>query len=313
MLALFNGEKRIGSQRKRRKYDLPLNKSAGTGFLLLLIALMTFLALLTITSSFVLSAMANRWTSGLENKVTIEIPAEDSSGTLMSSEQIKNVTFKIHKILLKDPYVQEASVMSQQEIRELVEPWLGKGLLLSDVPLPGLISVELKDSSPKLIKTLEDKIQTINTKARIDTHQQWLNDLLKFTSALKFATLCLTIIIGFTTITAVAGAVKSRLEVYHEEVELLHLMGAQDHYISRQFQKHSLLIALKGSSIGMFFGIIILFFINWISGEADVNLLPDFTLTTVHLVIIGLLPLALAMISTLTTRQTVLKVLSTMP
>ncbi|MBI2234772.1 MAG: permease, partial [Micavibrio aeruginosavorus] len=69
-------ERTIGRAEKRR-YDLPLNKGAGTAFLVTLIGLMTFLAMLALTSSFTLSAMTQRWTSGLENRITIEIPTQN--------------------------------------------------------------------------------------------------------------------------------------------------------------------------------------------------------------------------------------------
>ncbi|MCB9991684.1 MAG: permease [Rhodospirillales bacterium] len=309
----FKKDRMIGKARQKRQYDLPLNKSSGTGFLILLICLMTFLAMLALAASFALSAMTERWSSGLENKVTVEIPAEKPDGTIYAPENIKSQTARAYEVLSTHPSVVSAHVMTDEEIRDLVRPWLGEDLPLGKVPLPGLISVELNDSTLKTVKILETKLQDINEKARIDTHEEWLSHLLRFTGALQFAAALLTVIIGITTVTAVAGGVRSRMAVHNAEVELLHLMGASDNYISRQFQRHSLIMAFQGALGGIGIGGIALMTIGWISGEMGVSLLPDFTLGAVQIAMLAALPVLVALIATLTARQTVLKVLAQMP
>jgi len=313
MQNLFRKERALGVSRGKRRYDLPLNKTPGTGFLILLIGLMTFLAMLALASSFALSAMTTRWSSGLENKVTIEIPAETENGTILSPGEIKQLTASAETILSSMPSVVSLHVMTNEEIAELVKPWLGDNLLLGKIPLPGLISAELQDTTPKTIKMLEGKLKALAPKARIDTHEEWLTDLLRFTGALQFAAVILTLVIGLTTVTAVAGAVRSRMAVHHAEVELLHLMGAHDIYISRQFQRHSLILAFQGALGGVIVGTIALLAIGWISGEMGVNLLPDFRLSMGQGVILLSLPVLIALIATITARQTVLKVLGEMP
>jgi cell division transport system permease protein len=73
-MKLKKGGERVLGKAQKRRYDLPLNKGSGTGFLVILIALMTFLGMLALASSFALSAMTARWSSGLENRLTIESP-----------------------------------------------------------------------------------------------------------------------------------------------------------------------------------------------------------------------------------------------
>ena len=67
-----------------REYDLPLNQSEDTRFLVLLVGLMSLLLVLALSGTFALNNMAKRWSSGLENKVTIEIPVETKAGNLLS-------------------------------------------------------------------------------------------------------------------------------------------------------------------------------------------------------------------------------------
>src|SRR5690606_32284625 len=104
---------------------------------------------------------------------------------------------------------------------------------------------------PEALRALDMRIKAVAPDARMDTHEAWLRDLMRFTGALQFAAALLTIVIGITTATAVAGAVRARLAVHGAEVEILHLMGAADHYIARQFQRHSMVLALQGGMAGV--------------------------------------------------------------
>lgn len=310
-------DRKLGVSDGKRQYDLPLNRDEGSGFLILLIALMTFLAVLALGVSFVLGAMSERWSSGLENKLTIEVPAENitqSGGKIIiPNEDVKSLTHEIAEDIARHPAVKSADILGEDEIQALLSPWLGDDVKLGDIPLPGLISVQLHVTSPETLRVLEKMAKNISPGARLDTHESWLNDLLRFTGAMQFAALMITLIIGATTVTAVAGAIRSRMAVHKEEVELLHLMGAKDDYITGQFQRHALTLTLQGSVVGVLGGGIIMVLISLISGDTAAALVPDFRLNAMHMVILFLLPVMACGISALTARHTVLRVLADMP
>jgi cell division transport system permease protein len=304
--------KTLGKAEKRR-YDLPLNRSTGTGFLMILIGLMTFLGILALALSFTLSAMTHRWTSGLENRLTIEIPAQTADGALMDHQAISTSTRNVASALRGLTGITSIHVLSDEEISKLVEPWLGDDLLKGDFPIPGIISVETSQTNARILKDIRSRIAEAAPNARMDTHEEWLNDLLRFTGALQLGALILTLVIGMTTVTAVAGAIRSRLAINRAEVELLHLIGANDRYITRQFQRHSLILALRGGIAGAVAGAAALMLIGWVAGQMGVAILPDFHLSPVQTGLLALVPVAAAAIATLTARWTVLRVLATFP
>lgn len=306
-------ERSLGVAHGKRRYDLPLNKSAGSGFLKLLIALMTVLAMLALAASFALSEMTDRWSSGLENRATVEIPAEDAEGNLLDREKIKQETDKAGQILESHPAVADVQIMNEDEIKQLVAPWLGEDLAMDSVPIPGILSLTFQENAEVNLKLLQDRLQQAAPGARIDTHESWLADLLRFTGALQFSAALLTLVIGITTFVAVAGAVKSRLAIHRDELELLHLMGATDAYITKQIQRHTLILGFQGGIMGALIGGALLFVINWISGEMGVSLLPDFTLSHVQQAFLVLMPVFIAFIGMVTARFTVLRTLAQMP
>ena len=313
-MAIFTRQNRsLGVSIERQKYDLPLNKDKGGRFLSILMGLMTFLMMLTLSASFVLSAMNERWSKGLENKATIEISAQDQNGASLTQEDIDNQTIAAQDFLAAHPAIQESIIMSKADIVQLVSPWLGENVGLENVPLPGIISVMFNEEMIYSVDDIKEGLMKAAPQARLDSHEGWLNDVLSFTGALKMAAVLMTLIITITTIVAVGGAIQSRMAVYREELELLHLMGASDSYISRQLQRYSFLTILKGAVIGMVLGWLLLFIIGIMGGEMEVSLLPEFSLSFIQICILLFLPVIIAFIGMGTARQTVLRFLRQMP
>jgi cell division transport system permease protein len=309
---LFGKRRVIGSSYKH-SYDIPLNKGAGTGFLLLLVALMTFLALIALSASFMLGDMTGRWSSGLENKITIEIPSSTDKNHTRKREEIEKVAERMKSLLDNHPAVKNVSVLGERQIAELVSPWLGENFSMDNIPVPGLISMEIENSEKKTIENIRERIKAIDENSRIDTHEKWLNDLLRFTGSLQFGAFLLVLIVGVTTVTAIAGAIRTLMAVHSEEIELLHLMGAGDEYITRQFQKHSLILAVKGGIAGGIAASVAIYIISELAGEMDVALLPEFSMQFSKLLALFSTPVVIGIIAMLTARITVLKALSKMP
>lgn len=294
------------------RYDLPLNKDAGTSFLILLIALMTFLSVMSLAASFALGGMAKRWSSGLENRLTIEILAETGNGIRPPAE-IAQLENKISAVLTDNPLIESFKVMDKKDIQDLIAPWLGTDSMIDGMPLPGLVAIEMKDGKTESLDRLKKDITAIGQNIVIDTHESWLHDLLQLTGTLQFSALVLTSVIVLTTVAAVAGGVRLRMAVHRADVELLHLMGASDDYITRQFQRHTLILALKGGIIGVIAALLILLIIGTFSGGTGSFVVPMLSLSVVQVLALMMAPLVGCAIAALTARITVLRSLAQMP
>ena len=309
----FNRNRVLGVAKDKRRYDLPLSGSSNNNFLRLLIGLMCVLGMLALATSFALSAMNKRWSQGLDNRISVEIPAADSDGSVIDAGMVREMTDNAAKVLNESPDVKEAAIMEESQIRELLSPWLGHDMVMDSIPIPGLISVTFNEGSTPDLKKLEADLKDVAPRARIETHENWLADVLRFTGALQFAAILLGLIIGATTLVAVAGGVRSKLSENKEELELLHLMGASDSYIARQLQRHTLILSLQGGAIGVAAGGIILLIIGLVAGNMGINLVPDFKLGGLQKTALILMPVPMALLGMATARFTVLRVLRKMP
>jgi len=314
--ALATGKK-LGVADERGRYDLPLNKGGGTGFLILLVALMTFLATMALSMSFVLDGMTERWSSGIENHMTIEIPTEDSGGLVRTRDDLRLLSNNISEALAaKTDLIDSHKIMSESDIIDLLSPWLGDNISADNIPLPSLIEVKVMpdvDDLPAKTEALKTELEAIVPNVHVDTHEEWLADLVRFTGSLNFVALLVILLIGFTTIAAVAGAIHARIAVHKREVELLHLMGARDAYINQQFQRHALILCLKGSIIGLLCAIATMIIMRIVIGGEGSQLMPSLSISIPHILILLSLPAFSALIGSMTARFTVMRSLSRMP
>ena len=296
-----------------RDYDLPLDKSEDSQFLILLIGLMSFLAVLACSGIFALNGMTDRWSSGLENKVTIEIPAETQEGHLLSNRTIQKETKKLADGLKNHKAIKSVSVLSNAEIQDLISPWIGKGLTLDEIPLPGLVAIELNDSNEDVLQTLEHDIKAISKYANLETHHKWLSDLIRFANTLKMLSIFVAMTIAIVTITAIAAGMHTRLAIHKKEVKLLHAMGATDNYIARQFQRHAMILAFRGGIAGTIGGIVVTGFIVFLSTYSNTSLIPAIEIGGIALLFLCAIPIVASLIATLASRFTVLHSLAKMP
>lgn len=292
------------AHRKNSGYDIPLHTRLGTEFLVLLIALMTYLLLLSATGSIGLGHMADKWVSGLENAMTIEIPARD--GAKQNSEIL------VEK-LKATKGIESARILTQSDMGDILSPWLGNDTsVIADLPLPTLISVELEKRTPALSLTIKNLVNTYTPEAVVDSHEAWLVDLLKLTNGLRVTALIVFGLILFVTSLVIAGAVRSRMAMHQRELELLHTMGATDRYISLQFIRYIFSQTTKGLGFGLLAGaftfICFAFFINQSSGA-----MPELNMGNTDWVTLVSIPFLLLIIGTLTARHTVYSVLNEMP
>lgn len=305
---------RLGIATGKREYDLPFNDDSAGRFLVLLIGLMTYLALLSAAAGMVLTSMADRWTTGLANHITVEIPALDITGVRLADAQHTEKTKEIESFLLSDPDVAEVVVQPPSEVGKLVEPWLGSdGQVLGQVPLPALISVTTKSNDPAVVTRLKGGIEKMFAAARIETHQSWLNDVLRLTSTLSFAAYLIGLITAVTTVSAVGGAVRARMSAFREQLEILHLIGASDEYITRQFQKHALHLSFIGAGTGFVLSMITLALLDNLAGTMEMALVPTLILSGQSFLVLLIIPALTCVITVFTTRLTVLQSLQDMP
>lgn len=295
---------------KRLRTDIPLERDIQTRFITALIALMSFMLVLSCTGIMALNNITNKWSSGLENKVTIEITAEDKNGKVISQDRLKKEVSKVYKSIKADASVKKAQILDDTEIRQLISPWISEDLTLDGIPMPELITLELKQADIKTLERLESIIHSSSKHAHLETYKEWLYDFLSLISSLKTTGVLIALLVFVITITSIAAATHTRMSLHRKDVSLLHLMGASDKYIVNQFVPHAFIITLKGSTIGV---ICALLTVILLSLTIKTKIIPSPDLSITWFLCLSLSPLIITAIALITSRITLLRTLIKMP
>jgi cell division transport system permease protein len=228
---------------------VPASSIAGRA-LVTVIAIMTFLACLTAGGAILVAGASQDWRGEVSREVTIQIkptPGQDIDAAVAKAVETARSA----------QGVADVRALSKQESEQLLEPWLGNGLDLTELPIPRLIVVRMDDLKAPDIAGLREALAARAPGANLDDHRLWLARLDTMADAIViFASLLFVLMIS-AMMMAVGFATRGAMAGNREIIEVLHFVGAADSYISRQFQSHFLRLGLRG---GVFGGALAAFF-----------------------------------------------------
>lgn len=227
--------------------------------LVLVIAIMTFLAGFTIAVVSVIDRAADAWASDIGREVTIEVRPLD--GVAIGGEVDKAVA-----LAQEFPGVGSARALSDAETQRLLEPWLGPGTDLSALPVPRLIVVSIDDASAFDAKALADAVGRQIRGGSVDDHALWIDRLSAMASSMVFAGIGLMSLMLVALVLSVVFATRAAMAGNRDVIEVLHFCGAEDGFIAGQFQRRFLLFGVEGGTIGGALALLAMAIAAWVIG-----------------------------------------------
>lgn len=293
---------------KKRPSDLPFSKDAIAWFLPWMAMLMVFFATLTTAMTLSINTMLAKWTQSVSGSITIQIlPTEGEDG--IDKRQTRIETEEALSLLRKTSGVASANLLTDHQMQNLLRPWLGDSVPLEDLPLPSLIDVQLLENFELDLDNLKNVLKQKAPNASIDVHKKWLGKLIRVARKLDyFVSVLLALIISTTSIIVIYVSCSS-LAVHKPVIELLHLIGAKDDYISKQYAIRTLILSSIGSVVGFVFVLPIINFFGKIFSDIQAGLLSEIGLTSFAWFLLILIPILTIILSTLTAYWTVQRTL----
>ncbi|MFQ5784582.1 MAG: cell division protein FtsX [Alphaproteobacteria bacterium] len=289
-----------------RQSALPLHEDATNRFLPWIVALMVFLAALALAGALVLDGAVARWRSSHGSTLTVQVPPGKGQDTEARLAAVVNLLEGI-------PGVVGVRPLTRDELAALLEPWLGRGNVVADLPLPRLVDVTLGPGAAPDLAAIENRLQKAAPGSSIDDHGIWLERLADAARSLQAVALAVVLAIGVAAVGTVVFTTRASLAVHHDSIEILHLMGAQDAFVAGAFARRALWLGLRGGLLGLALAAIVMAILYHVAGNIAAPLLPRLTLGPYGLGGLAALPLASAVIAMLTARITVLGALERMP
>ena len=284
-------------------------REAGAAQLDVVIAIMAFLAALALGASLIADRAALGWREGLSGRLTVQIvpPQHGSTPKLLDDETAAAVT-----VLKNTEGIVSVMPLSEKDTQALVEPWIGGGAVIADLPLPRLIDATLSPGAKIDIGTLSQRLKMAAPDSLLDDHTRWIGRLKGLADGIVLSAYFVLALIAVATAATVAFATRAGLEAHHDIVALLHQMGAQAGFIARTFEWHYFISALVAAAVGTFCGGILFSMAGGLelAHIETVPFLPPLSLRLGELAWLLAIPAAAAFIAWATARLSVLAAVS---
>jgi len=221
---------------------VPKNSIAGRA-LVAVIAIMTFLASLTTGAVMLIRASAAEWESDVAREITIQVRP-------VQGRDIEAELRRAAEIARAFPGVGEVRPYSKEESARLLEPWLGSGLTLDDLPVPRVIVVRIAPGATPDLAQLRRNLTEQVAGASLDDHRAWIDRMRAMARTSVIGGIGVLILMLAATMLSVAFATRGAMATNRAIVEVLHFIGAKNGFIAGQFQRHFLVLGLQGGLIG---------------------------------------------------------------
>ncbi|QGM98860.1 cell division protein FtsX [Methylocystis parvus] len=221
---------------------VPTDSVAGRS-LVIVIAIMTFLAALAAAAALLVAEASVEWRSEASSEASVQVRP-------LQGRDMEADLKKVAEILQKTTGVREAQIYTKAESEGLLAPWLGQGLDLSELPTPRMIVVKLDPKRRPDLAALREELASATPNAVIDDHHIFLERLGDMSRAVVAVSAMIFILIVGAMGIAVASATRAAVATNREIVEVLHIVGAADTFIAREFQRRFLALGLRGAFIG---------------------------------------------------------------
>ena len=210
--------------------------------------------------------------------------------------------------------------LSKAESEKLLEPWLGAGLDLSELPVPRLILLRLRGQGSQNLATLRKALASSVPQADLDDHRIWAARLGTMADAVVILAAALFALMIVAMGTAIGFATRGAMAGNREIIEVLHLVGASDAFIAREFQAHFRRLGLRGAMIGglaaiAFFAVASLLSFWWAhspGGDEIAAMFGSFTLGSSGYIALAVVCAAVTLLTGLLSRTIVMRHLQTL-
>jgi cell division transport system permease protein len=211
--------------------------------LVAVVAIMTFLASITTGTVLLVSASAAEWQSEVASEITMQVRPQ------AGRDLERDVTAAV-EAMRAQPGIVQVKPFSKDESARLLEPWLGTGLSIDQLPVPRVVIARVQPGTTLDLAGLRKAVTQVAPSASVDDHRAWIERMRSMTGATVFAGIGILVLVIAATIISVSFATRGAMAANRPIVEVLHFVGAGDRYIANHFLRHFLRLGLEGGVIG---------------------------------------------------------------
>ena len=234
-----------------RRNEITTEDEDTSTFMYVLTSIYMYLFVVVLAIVMAINAMADNWKKDIMGSITVQIiPVEDENKHIDTEKTIEQQN-KVLQFMENLSAVESVNALDTQTVEKLMTPWLGNKVDISSLPIPVLLDVKLKTNAELDYDEVTRGLRQISENASVDNHRLWLNRLIKFASSLKNIAMSVLLMVVAICAFSIYYSTRTSLGINLNTIEILHIIGAKDDYIARQYARNFAKIGFFSGMIGL--------------------------------------------------------------
>src|SRR5690606_5625949 len=207
------GGGRVIGPLRRSEPDLLPREAGGERWLVVVIAVLCFLASIAAVGALAADRAAHGWARQLRAEATVQVrPRVDETGPAAAARAAET--------LAGVKGVAEAEALDRKAAEGLLRPWVGEAAL-PDLPLPHLVVVHLDPQAPASAPSLSRALAEAGLDASVDDHSLWRGEVERAAGVITALAGTAFLLIAAATGAAIAYATRAGLAAQAAVIETL--------------------------------------------------------------------------------------------
>ncbi|MET3661477.1 cell division protein FtsX [Aquamicrobium ahrensii] len=238
---------------------VPAQNIAGRA-LVVVIAIMTFLSCVTFGAVTLVRDTASVWENQISREATIQIKPAEGIDMEIALATAAGIAAEFDG-------VKATRIVDRAATMRLLEPWLGSGFDIEQLPVPRLVIVTIDENAPPDFAAMRAAITTATPSATLDDHRTWVDRLVAMAHTTVTIGIAVLALMLSATVMTVVFATRGAMAGNGHIIEVLHFVGAEASFIARQFRKRFLFTGMKGAAAGGLAAIVVFVAFSWWSSR----------------------------------------------
>ena len=278
------GQRQLEGIVPRREFTAPLT--------ILTSLVMSFLIVFTLSLSIAAFKISVDWSRDLSKSLTLKISSTEDEN------QIDKQLSKAFEILRTSKGIASYRLLSIEDQKLLLKPWLGSDLPWKEIELPRIIDIKKKKGSFDL-ENFRLRLLADVPGAVLDDHSRWRVPVVRASKTLFTLGIFSIFLMVFASSAMIILAIRASMAANTQVITVLRLIGAEDSYISAVFVRRFFIRIFLGSLLGTTIGALVLFILPL----KNVFIFSSLEFVGLEWFLLSVIPLCSALVGYISTRK----------
>ena len=241
----------------KRKTIFLLNNDNLVRYQIILTFILTALFTIFFHTYLSVEKQTELWKSKYENEYILELPSYKEDGSLLTEDEKNIIKSNLKLYLETSKYIKSSEFSDVEDIKNNIKNLSDLELDSSSINYPNFAAITFHYIDKQIYNKVADAILEINPDIKVMDYKDWLTSFYDLASTARRITLFIMAILIIVIIFALSFSIRARMTLLKDDIEIFHIMGAEDNLVASQFSLQSFQYSFMASFLGSIIGLLL--------------------------------------------------------